>query len=101
MPRATMLVEAARRLSGPGALETPEALSEQLSILASLPRFFSHFARACRENRCDQFWNEYREKTNIDLRWCLADTGFLIRLGPEIFAFYLLLWELVQRSEER
>lgn len=67
-------------------IPTPEQLLNRFEILRDLPRFISGLARLSRLNDATKFQG-------------VGGIVQTIRLAPELFAFYLILWELVRRTE--
>ena len=62
--------------------------------------FFRHFTMACRERGVSAFLDALGQDLERDRSTILYGIGFLLRLGPELFAFYLLLSELAQEKSD-
>ncbi len=62
--------------------------------------FFRHFTAACRERRVSAFLDELGRSLERNGGALLFDIGFLLRLGPELFAFYMLLNELAREKPD-
>lgn len=56
----------------------------------------SEFARASREGEATRFIEAAARELNWRKRDVLASLGFLLRLAPELFFFFLLLWQLAK-----
>ena len=100
LPLAMRVARAASSVGWADALEAPESLRTELALMETAPSFFSTVARHGRQGEIEPFWDELQRKTGLDLPRMLRMVGFLIRLGPELFAFYLMLWELVEMSRK-
>ena len=81
-------------------LKPPEDLDQQCHVLRGAVRFLSLFAKASRTKCLNQFWRDISDYTHSSVPGILRDAGFVLRLAPELLAFYLLLWELVERSRK-
>jgi hypothetical protein len=100
MPGAAHLALACSRLPGAQALRAPERLSDELSLIEYTGAALSAFARACRRHESAGFWDEVARRTDRSKADITRSMGFLLRIAPELFAFYLILWELVTKSEQ-
>ena len=80
------------------SLDVPQELAEEFPPIANTPRLISALARASRNGRVDQFWNKVASYTTRSPEGIRKDVGFVLRIAPELLAFYLLLWELVERN---
>ena len=96
MPRATHLARACSQL--PGA-QAPQRCSNDLLLIEDLALALSAFAKASRRQESAVFWNEVARRTDRSKANITRNMGFLLRIAPELFAFYLILWELVTKSE--
>lgn len=99
--RLNQLINAVRRDERRLALPVPERLADRLSLVEALPAFVSAIAKAARWQRSDQHWQQLAVNTSRPLDEVLEDVGFLLRLAPDLMAFYLLLWELVRSTETK
>lgn len=81
------------------ALTTPAKLVDQLSLVEALPAFVSVAARKSRSGAAVEHWFGLAAQVGRPLSEIVEDLGFLLRLAPDLFAFYLLLWELVRKAE--
>ncbi|MFA1626881.1 hypothetical protein ACDY96_30350 [Rhizobium mongolense] len=97
--RLNQLVNSGQRELRKAALPAPEGLSERLTLSTALPGFVSELCRHARMGQSRRFWEKLATKIERPSSEVLSDVGFLLRLAPDLFAFYLLLWELVRRSE--
>jgi hypothetical protein len=101
LPQAARIAYAVQNQARDLVLEVPETLAERLALTGVLPGLFSLGARASRNNDTKTFWQTVialGDRTQSEL---LRDFGFLLRLAPELFGFYLLLWELVRRGDDQ
>jgi hypothetical protein len=77
----------------------PDQLVERCQLAEPVANFLSVAARAWRNNAVKLLLRDLSQRVQSDERTVLMDIGFLLRLAPELTAFYLLLWELVRMSE--
>lgn len=56
----------------------------------------SGFARASRNNEVEDYIQSILDEKRLKELECLDSIALLIRLAPELFAFYLLLWEIAK-----
>lgn len=95
--QATALAHEAHKRAA-RVLPLPSGLEETQALIEWAPAFFSSFALNCRRGAA----REYLQKQSVALgRGYLSlvgDASFLIRLAPELLAFYLILWELTERQ---
>ena len=99
LPRATQVMLKSMSVLGDEFLPAGEGRAEGLSAVEGAPAFFSSLARLSRAKKSSEFWNELEKSCARSRNEVAADVGFLLRLGPELFAFYLILWELVEISK--
>lgn len=81
------------------AIQVPERLVNRCQIAPSIAAFLSCASRAWRNGDFPAFLSDLSNGLGDRKEAVLEDVGFLLRLAPEITAFYLLLWELVHLSE--
>ena len=81
------------------SLAVPQELAEEFPPIADIPRLISALAHASRNGRVDQFWNKLASYTTRSPEGVRKDVGFVLRIAPELLAFYLLFWELVERNK--
>ena len=62
--------------------------------------FFRHFTAACRERKVSAFLDTLGQDLERGRSTILYTIGFLLRLGPELFAFYMLLSELAREKPD-
>jgi hypothetical protein len=98
MPHAAHLANVGLQIGPDLALATSEAVVERLSIAGAAPALFSVAAKAFRRGESAAFWNLITTRANRPQSELVRDFGFLTRIAPELFGFYLLLWELERRS---
>jgi hypothetical protein len=94
---ANSVAHAASRLQE-RTLPPPIGIELTHGIFEFAPAFISGFAHASRHDAAADYLNRLAVRLERPHRAIIADASFLIRLAPELFAFYLLLWEL---SSER
>lgn len=90
---ATALANAAFRQKEK-TLPMPTGVEGSHAILEWIPAFISGFARASRAGSPDSYLRIMGNATERPYRSLIGDASFLVRLAPELFAFYLTLWEL-------
>lgn len=81
-------------------LDPPPALAEESSLVAGTPRLLSELARASRSGQPNSFWETVISYAGMSEEQVRKHVGFVLRLAPELMAFYLLLWVLVERHGE-
>lgn len=79
------------------SLDVPEDLAAEFPAISAAPRVISALARASRYGKPEQFWEQVSREGHFPER-VRKDIGFVLRIAPELLAFYLLLWELVARN---
>jgi hypothetical protein len=94
---ANSVAHAASRLQE-RTLPSPTGIELTHGIFEFAPAFISGFAHASRRDAAADYLNRLAVRLERPYRAIIADASFLIRLAPELLAFYLLLWEL---SSER
>lgn len=82
-------------------VDAPAELVEEFPLIAGTPCLISALARASRIGHVDQFWDDATSYAQKPLNQVRKDVGLLLRLAPELLAFYLLLWVLVERNSEQ
>jgi hypothetical protein len=92
-PAATALARSAFVLQ-PKTLPLPDGIEETHAILEFVPAFFSGFARASRQGTAESYLRGIADNLGRPFGSVIGDASFLIRLAPELLAYYLLLWEL-------
>ncbi|MFN3725977.1 MAG: hypothetical protein ACK4SZ_06695 [Allosphingosinicella sp.] len=97
--RLNQLVHVVHRSERNMSLPAGERLADRLPLVLALPAFVSKMANQARSGRSTAFWDALSSSVDRPLDEILEDVGFLLRLAPELVAFYLLLWELVRRTE--
>lgn len=96
--RAASLLGHAAHCLKETALPISHGIEIEHDVLECVPSFMSGFARTSRQGAAPQFLKAIAKALDCDERAVVTDTAFLLRLAPELLAFYLLLWEL---SKER
>jgi hypothetical protein len=99
IPKATQLAFAAVPMGRDLAVGVQHHVTERLGLAQAIPSLFSLVARASRYQATSTLWQPLAGRTGRSVEDLLRDFGLLIRLGPELLGFYLLLWGLVRRSE--
>lgn len=77
----------------------PERIADRCQLAEPVANFLSVASRAWRNRSFANLLTDLCQRTQASRESVLADIGFLLRLAPELTAFYLLLWELVRMSE--
>jgi hypothetical protein len=95
---ATSLAHSASRAQEK-TLPPPLGIELTHGVFEFAPSFISGFARASRMGSATEYLKRIAGALERPYRSLIGDASFLIRLAPELFAFYLLLWELA--SERR
>lgn len=95
---ATALARAANQLHAK-TLPLPQGIEESYAIFEFVPAFFSGFAQASRQRSTERYLQDIADNLGLDVRKVIGNASFLIRLAPELFAFYLLLWQLVTEGD--
>jgi hypothetical protein len=96
---ASSLAHAASRLHEPTpTLPTPRGIELTHGIFEFAPCFISGFAFASRHDTAADYLNRLGNRLERPHR-VIGDASFLIRLAPELFTFYLLLWELATERQ--
>jgi len=94
---ATTLARRAERLKAK-VPQLRDGVDQSHAILEWAPALFSGFAEASRRGHVAQYLDRLEAELERSRATILGDIAFLIRLGPELLAFFLLLWELVTRK---
>ncbi len=81
------------------SLDVPQELAEEFPLIADIPCLLSALAHASRNGRVAQFWNKLASYTTRSPEGVRKDVGLVLRIAPELLAFYLLFWELVERNK--
>lgn len=79
-------------------LPVPQGIEISHALIELAPAFLSGFARHSRQGTAESYLHAMAAQLGRPYRSVVGDAAFLIRLAPELLAFYLLLWEL---TEER
>lgn len=80
--------------SPPPAPMNPDDPQGENLLLRWSTAFFHCFARACRKNEVTAFIDTFAKALERPHDLVVRDISFLVRLGPELFAFYLMIHEL-------
>ena len=72
-----------------------------LALSQNLPAFFSALAYQFRSGTeaTENFWRDIQENTGLPRDKILQRCGLILRIGIELFAFYLIFWELKIQGE--
>jgi hypothetical protein len=82
-------------------LPPPIGLELTHGIFEFAPSFISGFAYASRHDAAADYLNRLAGGLKRPYRAVIGDASFLIRLAPELFTFYLLLWELTSERQSK
>ena len=72
----------------------PSGIEVTHTLIELAPAFISGFARASRRGTAPAYFTALAHKLARPHRRLVGDAAFLIRLAPELLAFFLLFWEL-------
>jgi hypothetical protein len=72
----------------------PRELKTDRALIELAPAFISGFARASRQDEVETYLTTLAGRLGRQYRRLIGDAAFLIRLAPELLAFFLLFWEL-------
>ncbi len=97
--QATALAHEAHKKS-PRILPLPSGLEETHALIEWAPAFLSSFALNCRRGTARQYLLAKSSALSRPYLSLVGDASFLIRLAPELLAFYLILWELTERQSQ-
>ncbi len=97
---ANALAHAASRLHEP-TLPPPIGIELTHGIFEFAPFFISGFAYASRHDAAADYLHRLAGRLERPYRAVIGDASFLIRLAPELFTFYLLLWELTSERQSK
>lgn len=78
-----------------------EQLVDRCQIASGIAVFISSACQAWRKKTFPALLAELSHRADAPQALILEDLGLLLRLAPELTAFYLLLWELVCMTERR
>ncbi len=81
------------------SIPVSDLLGNRCQLGHGVAPFFSAAAKAWRFQKFPLFLNELSQRTGSAQAEVLENIGLLLRLAPEVIAFYLLLWELVRMTE--
>ncbi len=98
LEEATKLLNHFARPSYKG-LDIPEDLTERYPLIRAASRLIAAMTEVWRKGNTKEFWNDLKFKVNLPILEIRKHVGTILRLAPELFAFYLLLWVLVERHE--
>ena len=82
------------------ALDVPAYLTEGFAFVQKTPPVIAELAKASRCGDACEFWSDLASKVSIEEERVRKYVGSILRLAPELLAFYLLLWVLVERNSE-
>ena len=83
------------------ALDLPHDLEDGFALVQGAPRVISALSKAWRKENVERFWQDLATKANLPMDKVQKHMGTLLRLAPELLAFYLLLWTLVEKHETK
>ncbi|WP_134500746.1 hypothetical protein [Microvirga pakistanensis] len=101
LPGVMRFAREALRVNGAKALAAPAALSDEMELISAMPGAISAFARACRRGESTSFLETIMTRNQEAGTHTYRNAAFLIRLAPELLAFYTTLWHLVTLSEAK
>ena len=83
------------------ALDLPHDLKDGFALVQGAPRVIAALTKAWRKGNVERFWQDLARRTNLPMEKVQKQMGTLLRLAPELLAFYLLLWTLVEKHETK
>lgn len=95
--RATSVAKEASKTQTP-VLALPREIEATYPIIEWGPAFYSAFARHSRSGTVKGYLTDLSNSLSRPLPEVASDASFLVRLAPELLAFYLLLWELADEG---
>lgn len=101
MLRLNRMITAMSRDYKDEAVPISELLGDRCHLAHGVAPFLSAAAKAWRFKTFAAFLRDLSHRTSTAREMLLEDIGFLLRLAPELTAFYLLLWELVRMTERQ
>jgi hypothetical protein len=101
MLRLNRMVTAMSRDHKDQAVPVSDLLGDRCQLAHGVGPFLSAAAKAWRFDRFPDFLRDLCQRTATSRDMLLEDIGLLLRLAPELTAFYLLLWELVHMTERQ
>ena len=81
------------------ALDLPHDLADGFALVQETPPVIAALTKAWRFGDAQAFWYNLASTLNWPTERVRRHMGTLLRLAPELLAFYLLLWVLVERYE--
>ena len=81
------------------ALDVPRDLGEGFPLVQGTPRLIAALTEAWRNRGAETFWHDLTHIVGWPMEKVRKHVGTVLRLAPELLAFYLLLWVLVERHE--
>ncbi len=87
-------------LSRTEGVDVPLDLAEGFPLVQGAPRLIAALTRAWRNGDAEMFWHDLASVVNWPAEKVRMHVGTILRLAPELLAFYLLLWVLVKRHEK-
>lgn len=97
--KATTIVRHFTRHPSEG-LDIPLDLLEGFPLVEGAPRLMAALTRAWRNGDTEVFWDDLAFRMSWPVERVRKHVGTILRLAPELLAFYLLLWVLVERHEK-
>lgn len=85
---------------GVGALDVPDDLAGEFALVKATPPLIAALAQAWRNGDTSRFWCDVASTVDRSEETVRKYVGSILRLAPELLAFYLMLWVLVQRNSE-
>ncbi len=83
------------------ALDLPHDLEDGFALVQGSPKVIGALSRAWRKGNLERFWQDLATRANLPTEKVQKHMGTLLRLAPELLAFYLLLWTLVEKHETK
>lgn len=86
-------------LSSHEGLDIPHDLSERYLLVEKTPRLIAALTQAWRKGDAEKLWDDLAFRVKLPMQKTRRLVGVILRLAPELLAFYLLLWVLVEKYE--
>ncbi len=100
LPKVMTLVHRFTVHGESNSLDLPHDLAaEKYALVEKAPRIIAALTKAWRFGNAEAFWHDLSSYTAWPKEKTQKHIGTLFRLAPELFAFYLLLWVLVEKHE--
>ena len=83
--------------TGEATMDLPHDLERGFPLVQGTPRLLAALTRAWRYGGTEAFWHDLQSSVGLPMEKVRMHVGTILRLAPELLAFYLLLWVLAER----